>query len=331
MGISIFVLSFLFLGVLTMVAVSRWRASKAAMTVLLLACSISLPLACIELYFTYVQDQSDGFNLTYSSRKWFERHWTTINSLGFRDREATPPAPGQKTLMILGDSFAAGHGVNDPADRFGDILARDLAPRWRVYTASKLGWDTVDELAALKAYPVQPDVVILGYVLNDIYHAALVHKYDVPFTIRNPTGIMGFFVKNSPLVNYVYWRLARMGNMAGGTRSFWSALQGAYEDPAVWQEHRSELEALARYCKARNIKVVVAVFPLLQDVAGSAPLSAKVTQACRDLGMEAVDLSPAFRDWKVSDMVVNANDGHPNEQVHKKVAEILLPFITENR
>lgn len=300
---------------------------KKALALMLLACSITLPLACLELYFGFVHDQSDGFNLTYSSRKWFARHWNPINSLGFRDMEPAPPSAGQKALMILGDSFAAGHGINEASRRFGDILARDLAPRWRVYTVSQLGWDTTHELAALKAYPVKPDMVILGYVINDIYHAARARHYDMPFNVRAPVGFTGYLVRHSALIDYLYWRLARMGNMAEGTRTFWSALKEAYDDPAVWREHISELSALARYCQERDIKLLVAVFPHFQDVAGSAPLSAKVTRACRDLGLEAVDLSPYFRDCKTPDMVVNANDAHPNEKAHEKVAAILLPYV----
>ena len=54
--------------------------------------------------------QSDGFNLTLSSRNWFARYWQPINSLGYRDVEPRAPRPGEKFVLVVGDSFVAGHG-----------------------------------------------------------------------------------------------------------------------------------------------------------------------------------------------------------------------------
>ena len=123
-------------------------------------------------------------------KAWFERHWKPVNSLGYRDAEPFPPKPGQKSLVVLGDSFAAGHGVNRAEDRFSSVAATILGQDWQVFNVAKIGWDTMDETRALKAFPVKPDVVVLAYYLNDIFHAAQEEDFPLRFGVNLPRGLM---------------------------------------------------------------------------------------------------------------------------------------------
>ena len=70
-----------------------------------------------------VVPQTQGFP-TNTSRQWTRRH-VVLNDEGFRDvlhPKATPA--GQKRLLLVGDSFAFGSGLNDVADRLGEQLKR---------------------------------------------------------------------------------------------------------------------------------------------------------------------------------------------------------------
>lgn len=295
---------------------------------LLVADSMLAGLLILELYFANIHDQSDGFNLTRAGRDWFARHWTPVNSLGYRDGEVAAPGPGQKSLVVLGDSFAAGHGIARAGDRFSDVAARLLGPGWRVYNVAKIGWDTRDETQALKNFPVKPDVVVLSYYLNDIFPAANDARFPLRFSVNLPTGLMKALTEHSALADFLYWRLARGGNLAGGAGSFWDCLKGAYADPAVWAIHARELDDLAAYCRDHGVKLVAVVFPMLQAPEESAPLTGKVARELRDQGAVVMDLSPVFTGRPARELVVNSLDAHPNESVHRQVGELLAECLT---
>jgi len=305
----------------------RLRGGLVSLVLALDSCLAALLL--LELYFAKIHDQSDGFNLTYAGRTWFARHWKPLNSLGYRDAEPARPAPGQKAVVFLGDSFTAGHGIANPADRFPDVAARILGPGYKVYNVAKIGWDTVDETRALREFPVKPDVVMLAYYPNDIFRAASEAGYPLTFAVNLPRGVMKDLVDHSALADFIYWRLARGGNLSGGAGSFWDALKGAYNDPGVWKLHAAEMAALVGYCRDNGITLVVVVFPMLQAPAESAPLTGKVAAEFASLGARVVDLTQDFAGRPARDMVVNALDAHPNSTVHRQVGERLALLLEQ--
>ena len=125
-----------------------WRSLVLALNAVLFS------LAALDAGLFLFLRQSDGFNLTISSRNWFADHWNPVNSLGYRDDEPAPPGPGRTAVLVLGDSFAAGHGIDDYRDRFSNLLGKQLGGAFAVYNASDIGWDSTDELGALERYQI---------------------------------------------------------------------------------------------------------------------------------------------------------------------------------
>lgn len=306
----------------------RGRARTVGMGALVALDAAGMVLLVLEVGMALFFAQSDGFNITMSSRNWFARHWHPINSLGYRDDEPRPMAPGEKLVLVVGDSFAAGHGIDRVADRFGNVLGRELGPGWRVANASKTGWDTVDETEALRAYPHTPDVVVLAYFVNDIYRAAGKVHFPLPFAVRFPrTALTSYLVDHFALANFVYWRLARMGNMEGAARHFWDRLRAAYADPRVWGEHERELAALVDWCRQHHVRLIALVIPSLTDVAGTAPMTARVVDFFRAQGVELVDMTPVLTGRDPADMVVNSVDTHANVRLNAEMAGLLQKAI----
>ena len=97
------------------------------------------------------------------------------NSLGCRGPEVAPGKPaGTFRIVLLGDSVAFGWGVNDEV-----TFARRLESEWNaaaparrleVINTAHPFYDTNQEEAALRevGLPLQPDLVLLVYVVNDI-------------------------------------------------------------------------------------------------------------------------------------------------------------------
>ncbi|HEX2295360.1 MAG TPA: SGNH/GDSL hydrolase family protein [Actinomycetota bacterium] len=86
--------------------------------------------------------------------------------------EGAPPLE----LVVLGDSTAAGIGVDDPADAYPTLLARRLAAATRrrveltaVGIAGARVGDVADEQAP-RAVALDPDLVFVGIGANDVTH-----------------------------------------------------------------------------------------------------------------------------------------------------------------
>jgi hypothetical protein len=90
------------------------------------------------------------FNVTNISKRWLRRHLDAERHppLGNRDTESFTKfvSPGKKRICFVGDSFTAGHGVNDMADRFTDRIRTKLDAakpgKFVVANLGEPGWET---------------------------------------------------------------------------------------------------------------------------------------------------------------------------------------------
>jgi len=163
--VTIFLISFVGVGALLAgIAAQRWSAAAraAARGLLITYAVIGFALVAGELFFRFAYVDTEG---RLASERWVERYWQT-NTLGFRDREWIPTDWAAKTtVVIVGDSFAAGWGVEDPADRFGDVLGARLGDGYAVINLGLPGTSTPEQLETLRAFPLEyPDIVILASV-----------------------------------------------------------------------------------------------------------------------------------------------------------------------
>ena len=90
--------------------------------------SLGLLLLIFEFSFKLFVLQSDRFGHTLAAQRWFEKYWGPTNSFGFRDREfSETDLASTEMLFVVGDSFVAGLGINDPEERISNHLRRWLA------------------------------------------------------------------------------------------------------------------------------------------------------------------------------------------------------------
>ena len=125
----------------------------------------------LEIAFMFVSQSHEG-DLSKASQIWFAKYWKPITTEGYRDFPKTD-AEKKKNVLVLGDSFAAGHGLDKTEERFSDQLEQKLgADKYAVYNLGVSGSDTRDEFQRLQKFPVKPDVLVLEYFPNDIERAA---------------------------------------------------------------------------------------------------------------------------------------------------------------
>lgn len=276
-------------------------------------------LLIVELIFATIFVQSDGGNRTLVSKRWHQEYWHPINTQGYRDYEHNWDKP---TVFILGDSFIAGHGINNIDDRLASQLAKKLEGKWTVAIVAKNGWSTADEYQALINHQQKPQRIIVSYYLNDIANAA--NKHGLKRQVKNakPPELIRPLVNNSYLFNWYYWKL-RILKLNSGVSSRKGYFEQAYNNEKIWLTHSQEIQNIIDYARAIDAPISFIVWPRLPDVEGSLKLTMKVTDFLEQQQVDVINLTDIFIGRQAQALVVNPWDGHPNVAVNREVAELL--------
>jgi len=260
--------------------------------------------------------QSSSINFTLSSRAWTNRSWGPCNSAGLRDKEFQ--YAGKDVILVIGDSLAAGHGV-EREERFSSFLAQSFPDR-DVWTAAKPGWDTRDELSLLKEMGDSGQLdhvstVILQYYPNDIERAA-----NVPSPAITPPP---YWSQRSYVGDFIYWRWYAL-EWKEQWSQYTDGLLAAYESNESWKNHEYDLTLFLARCRRRNIRLVVVVFPMIRLQDRSRPATTKVAQFFESKGIEVINLSDRLpKGVPISELAANSTDDHPSAKFHQYVAELI--------
>ncbi|MBI5363727.1 MAG: SGNH/GDSL hydrolase family protein [Planctomycetes bacterium] len=298
----------------------RLRRSAGARALLVLT-TLAIAFFVVEAGLRVFFVQSDGFAVTAMHRAWVAVHWKPINSLRYRDREPVE-APGVRRVLVVGDSFAAGHGLNDLDDSFARVLERGLGSSWSVNIAARPGWSTDAEYAALVKYPLRPDVVVLSYYINDMSY--LLPKDDDDF--HAPPPWLKWFANGFFSTSYLYWHTFQ-GGMERVHEQYAHARLAEYDDPELWTRHAIDLDRFVELARARNEELVVLVWPRLDGVEGSRRATARVSAHFRARGTAVVDLTDELAGKPARELVVNRLDAHPNAATHALAGARLLEAL----
>jgi hypothetical protein len=303
-----------------------WAVRASASAFALAYLLAGLELACM------LSVHSDSFGFTLASKRWFAQHWHPINSMGYRDVEySLEDLRDEQLVLAVGDSFVAGHGIRDYRDRFSNVLEGLLGPRWRVLNIAKNGWDTRDELAAIRAFGKRPRAVVLTYYYNDIESAARARGLEPPVPFAPPPAFAAPLLARSYLLDFLYWRLYRFLTGPEIDRAAWEFYEQAYERPDVWNDHARELLEIARTVQQEQIELYVVVFPNLRMIERSGAFTSKVVDLLASGGAHVIDLATILEGREPRSLIVNRLDNHPGVALHREVAELLHERIARPR
>jgi hypothetical protein len=126
--------------------------------------SISLCLTVLEAYFRFFYIKSDGFARlakNFAARYYhFDRHGLRGSNL--------PLSKTRENIVVLGDSFVFGAGLEHPAERFSEKLGAHY-PQYHLVNIRLPGWDTKTEIEQADKYLSDRDaaipLVVLAYFL----------------------------------------------------------------------------------------------------------------------------------------------------------------------
>ncbi|MBI1881358.1 MAG: SGNH/GDSL hydrolase family protein [Chloroflexi bacterium] len=329
-----FILTFLIISlVLNIILLFRFiwknessKSRRLAQNISLSVFTFLVVLMLVEFFFKVFFAQSDEFNYTLASKNWIDRYWRE-NSLGYRDREWTPELlKGRTKIMVLGDSFVAGIGIENEADRFSDLLGQRLDENYAVMNVGSNGANTKDEIQNALAYPYTPDVIILSFYINDIQSTAKDMGFKQP-TLQT-TG--PFLVNYSYALNFFYWRIYRLGPQEWNNQ-YWDWLLSLYHNPDIWRVYQGELLQIADFIKQRKGRLIVVVFPHLLAVEESQPITSRVVKLYTDRGVPVVNVTEMVAGMNPTELIASPVDAHPNEFVHHLVAEKLYQLVLDSQ
>jgi hypothetical protein len=261
-----------------------------------------------------------------------------INSRGYRDFERTQAKPpGVRRVVSLGDSFAWGVGVefdDTYAQRVERTLCRRRRTPWQVVSLAQPGMNSVAEAAQLAAEGLdyEPDVVVLGYVLNDSEdeNAAEARRVEDWLEDKREQKSPRFFDRSAlyRVVSTRIWATLENRRRIAGYKSMYAA------DFPGWIAGQRALRTMGGLCRERGIPFVVLIFPLfgnpLDENYPFAEIHARVARVAAEAGAKVVDLLPRYRGLRWDILVVNGTDDeHPNEIAHRMAANALLKAIDE--
>lgn len=290
----------------------------------------------MEGYYGFFYDQPDSFGTLLTSERWFKRHYR-YNNWGFRDDKDYYYKKGKDRyrIVFVGDSFTAGHGIEDIGDRFSgrieELLRETGSGGYEVYTIAVNGWDTDDEIRRLKKLAdegFEADLVVLCYNMNDIAYASP-DTYLFYQELRDK--ISGSrLLQRSFFLNFLYLRVKVLSMQE--VKGYYGWLKGSYSGRA-WQDHREQMERFIELCESNGYRLGAVIFPLINDLSrgfGMKDAHLRVAGFFEEKEVPYIDLSERLMRFPEKELAVNRFDSHPNEFAHSLISEDIWEKLIKN-
>ena len=266
-----------------------------------------------------------------ASQNWVRKYWLpTINSLGYRDIEIDAATlKGKSKIVVLGSSYVAGDGIEDTSDRFTDQLQEKFPDNYRVFNIGYCGSNIIDQFKRLQEFSVKPDILILSHTTKSIKgnkdSGSKKEKSRIP-------GNPGFFVQNSYLLNYVFWKFIAPGKLF---EKYIEDIDNnhifSYLDDEKLNAHFSNLNRFIAYSNENSIPLIVVLFPSMNIGIGFSEVivNRQVADFFRSKNIPVINVYDFVKDIPAKDRIINSNNPHPSSLVHSIVADELYNTIVQ--
>ena len=240
-------------------------------------------------------------------------------------------------IFVLGDSYTWGAN-NLQVSTYPSVLEWMLNAvtngGFEVYNYGVNGATTEDELRLMeKIIKHQPDMIIIGYFLND------------PDPNRNlPPDLVPLFESEAKPSRLRVWLSAHVRLYAFLHQRMWASrmvrTQIAYfhklYDPArrTWPRHEKELHRIAEFRRKTGIPVLVVIWPHLGfPMDQRYPFQDIHQQVAKVLTGDNIPVIDLYRYFKGMDnrrlQAVPALDPHPSEIAHRLAAEVIFDWMVK--
>lgn len=255
-----------------------------------------------------------------------------INSEGFRGDDFDPE-DHRKRVLFVGDSYTFGWAV-DQAQVLPATVARVLAkPPYSMainaYNLGVPGYNTVQEFHLLNHVVDRyaPDLVVLGYVVNDgepqknvPERPSIRYKYVSSWLLS--------YVKEQ--INYYVYQGEPV--LKTGLNLHTDGLAAVQENGPRWGEGRQAFADMVALCNSREVPFMVIIHPAyphpFDDRYPFRIIHDEVLRWAEMNGVRAVDML-TYMEGKDSENYRVEGDGHPNGRAFDETAQVIAPLIYE--
>lgn len=289
--------------------------------------TVLLLLIAVEFGLRLFYITTDGYGFTAMNYHWYKNfYWGRYNSLGYRDYEPIEGDDVQR-VVILGDSFAMGHGINNLDETFPQMLEKQLGEGYDVNVVAQSGWDSDVELHYLDTYPLEPDIVVLSYYLNDIDHLLTDPSQNPDAVFDFPDDpTLSWIVLNFFAPNFAYYNLLQYTSPARAT-DFTARLVEAHMDDELWAQQAWWLNEMVVWTQEKDVRLVVLLWPQIAAVESSIPATVRVRDFFLERDVQVVDMTDVLLGKDPRQMIVNRFDAHPGIPAQRLAAEQLYAAV----
>jgi lysophospholipase L1-like esterase len=260
-------------------------------------------------------------------------HRTTrveISAQGLRDDEISPrPGPGRRRVLLLGDSFAWGFGVE--REEMFDRILEERTPGLEIVNESVPGYGTDQELLLFEAQGVgfHPELVLLLFHPNDLLNNTWPRQYGDPKPVFRVEGD-GLRLDNVPVPS------GRLREIGAGIlrRSFllhqlWKTAVEPTQDLhasrfLAWDVTERLLLRMKATSEEHGARFAVVTFPWVDDATNR--LLERVRAVLARDRIAHVDLAPAL---SARMQTLLDPTQHLNPEGHRAVAAALAPALSD--
>jgi len=252
---------------------------------------------------------------------WKYSHAEGRNSLGLRNREV-----GQKKdqfrILFLGDSLVFSSETTSGL-LYTQVVEERLNKENKgekeieIINAGIPGYTTYQELEFLKVHglDMNPDLVILGFVFNDLYYKylhkptkknALTYDPDIYLNRFDVNTFPGFFFSRSHLAHIIAWRseilVKKIKKQPLFPFEYHPGFFLAWKDFA-WKKENDLIAEMLSLLGQKDIKLMIVVFPISNQVDNRFLKidreyvlfpQKKIGEMCKSYGIPFLDLTEAL-------------------------------------
>ena len=306
----------------------------------------------------YEEDRTDylhvpgGQQIRYSQADWDAEvvvKTANIGPHGFRasDFPAVKPA-GVLRIACTGDSMTFGRGVDDdetwPAELQRALEQAQKSPV-EVWNCGVEGTDTEDYVGMVRDFILRydPDVVLLGYYINDVECAPLPRRDSTTGPLEEallnfvrPTSgwwkdCQAFVRSRSVLADTAFERLHRSLDADATVLVYNAAYQ---RDTIGWRRAKKYLRQIGDLLAERGVGFGLVLIPQMHRVRegqlASHEAYAIVQDFCRAEQIPVLDPEPLFEGHDLNSLVVHPLDRHLNAAAFALLAPAIVPFLADH-
>ena len=249
--------------------------------------------------------------------------------------------PGITRILLLGDSFTYGAGIEKSRDRFSDLIearlnaenaANESRRRYHVFNAGVGGSAPLRWLGYLRSLmpAYRPHIVFAVFFLRDgtrMPTALMVNQRLIEPIAKRWEGMPLY--DRSALLRFFYDRASWREYSNELVRRLKAGYLGTPEEQRFWTKQKRALRDLAAECASAGIPFHLVIFPFLFDLKAYefGDIEAEIERFADKAGLPVFSLTPGFLGLDAHSLWVSRLDQHPNETGHRIAADTLFPYL----